>query len=125
MSPPLGTQGQLPLNCCECRNFPGCSRKSRDEAICSIGVFRSQIRKLADHYHATNPRVFGSVLHGSDTKASDLDLLVDPRPETTLFDLGGLKGELEDLLGVPVDVRTPAGLPHKFRARVVAEAKPV
>ena len=86
---------------------------------------RHDIRRIASRFPVTNPRVFGSVLHGDDAEGSDLDLLVDPLPETTLFDLGGLQGELEDLLGVPVDVRTPGGLPPKFRAAVVAEAQPV
>jgi len=86
---------------------------------------RSQIRELVDLFHLTNPRVFGSVLYGSDTELSDLDLLVDPMPETTLFDLGGLQGKLEDLLGVRVDIRTPGGLPPRFRALVLAEARPV
>ncbi|MES2531444.1 MAG: nucleotidyltransferase family protein [Pseudomonadota bacterium] len=86
---------------------------------------RHHIRLIASRFRVENPRVFGSVLHGDDADGSDLDLLVDPLPETTLFDLGGLQGELEDLLGVPVDIRTPGGLPAKFRAAVVAEARPV
>ena len=90
-----------------------------------LEIYRAQIRELADRFQLANPRVFGSVLRGSDTEASDLDLLVDPLPNTTLFDLGGFQGELEDLLGVPVDIRTPGGLPAKFRAAVVAEAQPV
>ena len=72
-----------------------------------------------------NPRVFGSVLHGTDQEGSDLDLLVDALPGTTLFDLGGLQDELETLLGVQIDVRTPADLPPKFRAQVLAEAQPL
>jgi hypothetical protein len=67
----------------------------------------------------------GSVLHGNDTDASDLDLLVDPMPGATLFDLGGLQDELEQLLGVKVDVVTPRDLPERFRAQVLAEARPV
>lgn len=86
---------------------------------------RNDIRLIVQRFRVANPRVFGSVLHGDDADGSDLDLLVDPLPETTLFDLGGLQGELEDLLGVRVDVRTPGGLPPKFRAAVVAEAQPV
>jgi len=45
--------------------------------------------------------VFGSVLHGDDRDGSDLDLLVDALPGATLFDLGGLQVELEELRGVP------------------------
>ena len=69
--------------------------------------------------------MFGSVLHGTDKDGSDLDLLVDPQPGTTLFDLGGLQVELEDMLGVPVDVVTPGDLPARIRAQVIAEARPL
>lgn len=47
------------------------------------------------------------------------------RTAATLFELGGLQDELESLLGVHVDLLTPADLPPKFRAKVLAEALPV
>lgn len=83
---------------------------------------REAVREAAARFHTDNPRVFGSVLHGNDSDGSDLDLLVDPRPGATLFDLGGLQIELENLLGVPVDLLTPGDLPPKFRDQVLAEA---
>src|SRR5471032_2055460 len=58
---------------------------------------------VVDRFRTSNPRVFGSALLGTDTEGSDLDLLVDALPGATLFDLGGLQAELEDLLGVSVD----------------------
>lgn len=73
----------------------------------------------------SEPAHFGSALHGTDQDGSDLDLLVDALPGTTLFDLGGLQVELESLLGVRVDLPTPADLPPKFRNRVLAEAQPI
>jgi predicted nucleotidyltransferase len=66
--------------------------------------------------------VFGSVLHGPDREGSDLDLLVDALPDVTLCDLGGLLEELQEILGVPVDVLTPGDLPPKVREKVLAEA---
>jgi predicted nucleotidyltransferase len=72
-----------------------------------------------------NPRVFGSTVLGTDMEGSDLDLLVDPLPGATLFDLGGLQLELEDLLGVTVDLLTPGDLPQKFRQQVLDQARPV
>ncbi|MDR4496282.1 MAG: nucleotidyltransferase family protein [Nitrospirales bacterium] len=86
---------------------------------------RAEIRAVTTRYHAANPRVFGSVLHHTDEDGSDLDLLVDALPGATLFDLGGLQVELEELLGVPVDVRTPGDLPIRFREQVLTEALPV
>lgn len=86
---------------------------------------RSAVRAAASRFRAANPRVFGSALHGNDHDGSDLDLLVDALLGATLFDLGGLQVELEELLGVPVDLLTPGGLPLKFRDQVLAEAIPV
>lgn len=76
-------------------------------------------------HRSANPRVFGSVMRGTDTENSDLDLLVDPLPGVTLFNLGAIQIELEESLGVSVDVLTPKDLPESFRAQVLAEAVPV
>lgn len=86
---------------------------------------RDAIREAASRFRTSNLRVFGSVLHGTDLDGSDLDLLVDALPGATLFDLGGLQCELESLLGTHVDLLTPSDLPPKFRAQVLAEARPV
>ena len=72
-----------------------------------------------------NPRLFGSVVHGDDAEDSDLDLLVDPSPETSLLDIAKLQIELEATVGVKVDLRTPKFLPATFRDKVLAEAIPV
>lgn len=83
---------------------------------------RDAIRAIVDRYRVANPRVFGSTALARDHEGSDLDLLVDPLPQTTLFDLGGLQVELEELLGVRVDLRVPRDLPVKVRLRVLAQA---
>lgn len=86
---------------------------------------RIAVRDLVSRFRTGNPRVFGSVVHGTDRDGSDLDLLVDALPGATLLDLGDLEAELKSLLGVNVDLLTPGDLPPKFRARVLAEAQPV
>ena len=83
------------------------------------------IREAVQRFRTRNPRVFGSVLHGADKDGSDLDLLVDPLPGVTLFDLGGLQIELEEMLGVPVDLLTPEDLPSRYRQKVLLEALPI
>ena len=86
---------------------------------------RQAVRQAVQQFKTKNPRLFGSALHGNDREDSDLDLLVDPLPGVTLFDLGGLQVELDELLGVPVDLLTPGDLPPRFRDAVLSEAKPV
>ena len=81
------------------------------------------IRQIALRHHVKQVRVFGSVLHGDDTDKSDLDLLVEPTPDTTLMDIGAIRYELRQLLGVPVDVLTPKALPDSSREQILAEAE--
>jgi predicted nucleotidyltransferase len=90
-----------------------------------LGLHRVAIRRVVESHRARNARVFGSALRGDDSEQSDLDVLIDPTPETTLFDIGAIRRELRELLGVPVDVLTPKALPEKFRDAVLAEARPI
>ena len=91
----------------------------------ALHLHRDEVRRLVEQRRARNPRVFGSVLHGRDSEDSDLDILVDPQPGATLFDLGGLQVALEDLLGIRVDLLTPGDLPQGLREKVLREALPV
>jgi predicted nucleotidyltransferase len=86
---------------------------------------RQKILQIVAAHHAAKPRIFGSVVRGEDTNKSDLDLLVDPLPGATLLDLGGIQIDLEELLGIPVDVLTPGDLPAKFRHQVLQDARPL
>ena len=88
----------------------------------ALQTHRAAIRRVIEQSRTRNARVFGSVLHGEDTNNSDLDLLVDPLPGATLLDLGAVQLELEELLGVSVDVLTPGDLPVKFRDQILKEA---
>jgi uncharacterized protein len=91
----------------------------------ALQTHREAIRRIVAAHRGCNVRVFGSVLRGTDSERSDLDILIDPTPHTTLFDIGAIRHELHLLLGVPVDVLTPGALPEKFRAAVLAEAHPL
>ena len=91
----------------------------------ALQTHREAIRRIALSHRVTNVRVFGSVVHGDDTEGSDLDLLVEPTEETTMMDIGAIRYELKQLLGIPVDVLTPRALPEHFRAIVLREATPV
>jgi predicted nucleotidyltransferase len=91
----------------------------------ALNLHRGDIRRIVEARHALNPRVFGSVLRGEDTDDSDLDILVDPTPETSIFDIGEIRYQLRTLLGVSVDVLTPRALHARLRDQVLSEAEPV
>ena len=56
-------------------------------------------------YSQRKPHIFGSYADGRATSQSDLDLLVEfDRPSVSLITLNELKYDLEEQLGLPVDV---------------------
>src|SRR3954466_4522115 len=89
-------------------------QRSRDESIPN-----------AASHGARRPDVFGSVARGEADERSDVDFLVDLEKGRSLFDLGGLLMDLQDLLGRPVDVVTEKGLKARIRDRVLEEAVPL
>ena len=86
-----------------------------------LNANRDAILQLAAQYGATNVRIFGSVARGDDLPASDIDFLVDLESNRSLFDLGGLLIDLQQLLGRPVDVTTERGLRLRIRERVLRD----
>ena len=91
----------------------------------ALRLHSAAIRSVVKAHRACNARVFGSVVRGQDTGQSDLDILIDTTPQTTLMDVAAIQVELERLLGVSVDVLTPKALPERFRQIVLAEAMPI
>lgn len=88
----------------------------------ALSLHRTRIREIVLSHRVSGVRVFGSALRGDDAAGSDLDLLVEPTAQTTLMDIGAIRFELKNLLGLEVDVLTPNGLPESFREQVLREA---
>ena len=86
---------------------------------------REDILHIAARRGASNVRIFGSVARGEADSKSDIDLLVDLEPGRSLFDLGGLLMDLQDLLDHKVDVVTERGLRERIREHVLKEAVPL
>jgi predicted nucleotidyltransferase len=86
---------------------------------------KDKIREICRRHGASNIRVFGSVARHDTREESDIDFLVDLHPGRTLFDLGGLAYDLEQLLGQRVDVATPGLLRARIRSRIMQEAVPL
>jgi len=86
---------------------------------------REEILAVTTKHGAYNVRIFGSVARGEADAESDVDFLVDMEANRSLFDLGGLLMELQELLNCPVDVVTEKGLRQRIRERVLNEAVPL
>ena len=91
----------------------------------ALEMYREEIRRIVEAHKGLNPRVFGSALHGDDTEDSDLDLLIDPGQGLGLLGVAKIALAVEEITKVRVDLRTPGGLSESFRAKVVAEARPI
>jgi len=86
---------------------------------------REQILETAARYGAYDVRVFGSIARSEANDASDIDILVNMEPGRSLMDLGGLLYDLQELLGIEVDVVTEKGLRKRIREQVLREAVPL
>ena len=89
-----------------------------------VGRFRAEIRDAAARNKATAIALVGSVARGDDDAHSDYDFVVDFDRGVTLFDIGGLKADLEDLLGAEVDVVPRSCLRERHRT-MLADAIPL
>jgi predicted nucleotidyltransferase len=87
----------------------------------AVEAKREAIHALVARHHGQRVRLFGSVARGEERPDSDIDLLVDFDPESSLFDLIRLTRELEELLGLPIDVVSTGGLKERDQL-ILAEA---
>jgi len=82
---------------------------------------RKEIVSIARNHGVTKIQLFGSVAKGTETSSSDIDFLVTFKEDRSLFDLIALKYDLEDLLGIKVDVVTKESLHVSIRDKVISE----
>lgn len=91
----------------------------------ALATHRGKLLAIAAGHGASNLRVFGSVAKGADKEGSDIDLLVDIRRGTSLFDLVGMQQDFEDVLGMKVDLLTEPELHPELKERILSEARSV
>jgi predicted nucleotidyltransferase len=87
--------------------------------------YAKEIHRIARGHGAVRIRVFGSYATGAASSTSDVDFLVELEPGRDLFDLVGLKQDLETLLGRSVDVAEEGGLSPYLRDKILREARPI
>lgn len=87
-----------------------------------VAAERDTLRELLNRHRFTNPEVFGSIARGEDHEGSDVDILVDIPPGTSIIDIIRIQHELEDLLGVPVDLVPRNDLKDRVRDGATKDA---
>jgi len=86
-----------------------------------VAAHRGELREVLRRHGVTNPEIFGSAARGDDHEGSDVDILVDFPPGTSIIDIIGIQHELEDLLGVHVDLVPRNGLKERVRVRAAKD----
>jgi uncharacterized protein len=83
---------------------------------------RDEIKAIVARHHGRSVAIFGSVARGDERPGSDIDFLVELDPAARPFEILAIGVELEDTLGVKVDVGTPESLRDRVRDEILAEA---
>jgi predicted nucleotidyltransferase len=83
---------------------------------------RDEILRRAAERGARNVRVFGSTARGEAGAVSDVDLLVEMEPGRSMLDFVGLWQDLQDLLGISVDLVSEGGISPYLREKILSEA---
>lgn len=90
-----------------------------------ISQNRELILRVAHAHGARDVWVFGSYSQGTETRGSDIDILVTLEPQRSILDLIAIKQDLEDALGIEVDVVTADSLSPYIREQVLKETMPL
>ncbi|MGE5857413.1 MAG: nucleotidyltransferase family protein [Solirubrobacterales bacterium] len=90
-----------------------------------VEAHRDEIKAIVARHHGRSVAIFGSVARGDERPDSDIDFLVELEPEARPIEILSIGVELEEALGVKVDVGTPASLRERLRDEVLAEAVPL
>ncbi|MFC5376958.1 nucleotidyltransferase family protein [Brachybacterium sacelli] len=90
-----------------------------------VAAHRAEIRRVLSEHRISAPEVFGSTARGDDHEGSDVDILVDLPAGISLIDIIGIQFELEDLLGVPVDLVPRSGLKDRVRSHAMTDLVPL
>lgn len=89
-----------------------------------LETHRDAIIDIVRRHRGSHVSLFGSMARGDDTESSDVDLLVEFEPGSSLFDLADIQQSVESLLGISVDVVSVGGLKPRD-SHILNEAVPL
>jgi len=93
---------------------------SRSRAERLDDATRSRLVGILRQNGVRRASVFGSFARGEQGSGSDIDLVIEPPPDATLFTLAQLGEALEDAMGRPIDLMTFSALETSAHPRVRA-----
>lgn len=88
-------------------------------------VYKPQILELAKKHKVENIRVFGSVARGDADEKSDIDFLCHLPNGSTIWEMAGMLGDLEEILEMKVDLVSDASLRPRVASSILSEAVPL
>lgn len=95
------------------------------ESFATFNLHRERIQAIVQLHRASNARILSESTFSRLAEDAGMSILIDPTPETTLFDIGAIRLELRELLGVSVEVLTPNALPESIRVITISNALPI
>jgi predicted nucleotidyltransferase len=90
-----------------------------------VEAHRDEIKAIVARHNGRSIALFGSVVRGDERASSDIDFLIELKPGARPFEVLSIGAELEEALGVKVDVGTRDSLRQRLRDAVLAEALPL
>lgn len=72
--------------------------------IKEIRKYKKQLDQIAAKYSIKKVYIFGSVARGEDKAISDVDFLIEMNEDASAFGVGGFQYDVQQLLGIDVDV---------------------
>lgn len=87
-----------------------------------VDAHREEIKAIVARHHGRSVAIFGSVARGDEGPGSDIDFLVELEPDARPLEILSIGVELEEVLGVSVDIGTVDSLRARLRDEVLAEA---
>ena len=82
---------------------------------------KEKVTPIFEKYGVIRAGVFGSFARGETTKKSDIDFLIKFGPKTSLFDLGGMKIDLEENLKKEVDLVSVRAVNKRLKPYIMAD----
>ncbi|OGI04499.1 MAG: hypothetical protein A2Y25_06080 [Candidatus Melainabacteria bacterium GWF2_37_15] len=91
---------------------------SKDEILDKLKELKPLLEK---DYNVTEIGLFGSYIRNEQKPDSDIDILVNYKPDTSLFTLGGLQYMLSEIFGKKVDIIMKNSLKKRTGKHILSE----